>query len=98
VTRNGYGKRTAIDEYRLQGRGGKGLIDIKASERNGPVVGVNFLRGEEQVMLITEKGMIIRLNTADISVIGRNTQGVRLINLGEKERVVSIARLAEKEE
>jgi len=59
VTRNGYGKRTTLDEYRLQSRGGKGLIDIKASERNGPVVGVDFLRGEEQVMLITEKGMII---------------------------------------
>ena len=98
VTRNGYGKRTPIEEYRRQGRGGKGLIDIKASERNGPVVGVNFLRGEEQVMLITEKGMIIRLNTADISVIGRNTQGVRLIQLEEGDHLVSVARLAEREE
>ena len=98
VTRNGYGKRTAIEEYRLQSRGGKGLIDIKASERNGPVVGVNFLRGEEQVMLITEKGMIIRLNTADISVIGRNTQGVRLIQLEEGDHLVSVARLAERAE
>jgi DNA gyrase subunit A len=98
VTRNGYGKRTALDEYRLQGRGGKGLIDIKASERNGPVVGVNFLRGEEQVMLITEKGMIIRLNTAEISTIGRNTQGVRLIQLEEGDHLVSVARLAERED
>jgi DNA gyrase subunit A len=98
VTRNGYGKRTALDEYRLQGRGGKGLIDIKASERNGPVVGVIFLRGEEQVMLITEKGMIIRLNTAEISTIGRNTQGVRLIQLEEGDHLVSVARLAERED
>ncbi len=96
VTRNGYGKRTTLDEYRIQSRGGKGLIDIKASERNGPVVGVNFLRAEEQVMLITEKGMIIRLNTAEISTIGRNTQGVRLIQLEEGDHLVSVARLAER--
>jgi DNA gyrase subunit A len=98
VTANGYGKRTSIDEYRLQSRGGKGLINIKTSERNGPVVGVNFLRGEEQVMLITEKGMIIRLNTADISTIGRNTQGVRLIQMEEGDHLVSVARLAERED
>ncbi|HET6900752.1 MAG TPA: DNA gyrase subunit A, partial [Vicinamibacteria bacterium] len=67
LTSNGYGKRTTIDEYRLQSRGGKGIIDIKTTERNGPVVGVKFLRSDEQVMLITEKGMIIRLNTAEIS-------------------------------
>jgi DNA gyrase subunit A len=98
VTSNGYGKRTTVDEYRLQNRGGKGLIDIKASERNGPVVGVNFLRCEEQVMLITEKGMIIRLNTAEIATIGRNTQGVRLIQLEEGDHLVSVARLAERED
>jgi len=98
VSAHGYGKRTPLDEYRLQTRGGKGLIDIKASKRNGPVVGVKFLAGEEQVMLITEKGMIIRLNTADISTIGRNTQGVRLIQLEEGDRLVSVARLAERED
>jgi DNA gyrase subunit A len=98
VTRNGYGKRTTLDEYRIQSRGGKGLIDIKASDRNGPVVGVKFLRGEEQVMLITEKGMIIRLNTAEISTIGRNTQGVRLIQLEDGDHLVSVARLAERED
>ena len=98
VTSNGYGKRTELAEYRLQSRGGKGLINIKTSERNGPVVGVNFLRADEQVMLITEKGMIIRLNTADISTIGRNTQGVRLIQLEEGDHLVSVARLAEREE
>jgi len=98
VTRNGYGKRTSLDEYRLQSRGGKGLINIKTSERNGPVVGVNFLAGEGQVMLITEKGMIIRLNTAEISTIGRNTQGFRMIQLEEGDHLVSVARLAERED
>jgi DNA gyrase subunit A len=98
VTENGYGKRTALDEYRLQSRGGKGLINIKTTGRNGRVVGVKFLRRDEEVMLITEKGMIIRLNTADISTIGRNTQGVRLIQLEEGDHLVSTARLAEREE
>ncbi len=98
VTEHGYGKRTPIDEYRLQSRGGKGLINIKTTGRNGRVVGVNFLRGDEGVMLITGKGMIIRLNTKDISTIGRNTQGVRLIQLEEGDQLVSVARLAEREE
>jgi DNA gyrase subunit A len=98
VTSNGYGKRTEIDEYRVQSRGGKGIINIKTTDRNGLVVGVQFLHSDEQVMLITEKGMIIRLNTADISAIGRNTQGVRLIQLDDGDHLVSIARLAERED
>ena len=98
VTANGYGKRTLLEEYRLQSRGGKGLINIKTGDRNGRVVGVNFLRGDPGVMLITEKGMIIRLSTAGISTIGRNTQGVRLIQLEDGDHVVSVARLAEREE
>jgi DNA gyrase subunit A len=98
VTEHGYGKRTEITEYRLQSRGGKGLINIKTTGRNGRVVGVKFLRGDEGVMLITGRGMIIRLNTADISTIGRNTQGVRLIQLEEADRLKSVARLAEREE
>jgi DNA gyrase subunit A len=98
VTANGYGKKTDLGEYRVQSRGGKGLINIKTTGRNGPVVGVKLLRREEEVMLITEKGMIIRLNTADISTIGRNTQGVRLIQLEEGDHLVSVARLAEREE
>jgi DNA gyrase subunit A len=98
VTENGYGKRTDIGEYRVQSRGGKGLINIKTTGRNGPVVGVKFLAADEQVMLITEKGMIIRLDTADISTIGRNTQGVRLIQLEEGDHLVSVARLAEHED
>ncbi len=97
VTENGYGKRTPVDEYRVQSRGGKGLINIKTSGRNGRVVGVKFLAGDEGVMLITGRGMIIRLNTADISTIGRNTQGVRLIQLEEGDQLSSVARLAERE-
>jgi DNA gyrase subunit A len=98
VTENGYGKRTDLGEYRVQSRGGKGLIDIKTTPRNGRVVGVTLLRADEGVMLITEKGMIIRLNTQEISTIGRNTQGVRLIQLDEGDHLVSIARLAERED
>ena len=98
VTENGYGKRTDIEEYRIQQRGGKGLINIKTEGRNGPVVGVKFLRADEEVMLITKGGMIIRLNTADVSTIGRNTQGVRMINLEEADHLVSVARLAERED
>jgi len=98
VTENGFGKRTPIEDYRIQSRGGKGIINIRTTERNGRVVGVKFLRGDEEVMLITEKGMILRLNTADISTIGRNTQGVRLIQLEEGDHLVSVARLAERED
>ena len=98
VCANGYGKRTPIEEYRLQSRGGKGIINIKTSGRNGPVVGVKFMSTAGGVMLITEKGMIIRLDTADISTIGRNTQGVRLIQLEEGDHLVSVARLAERVE
>jgi DNA gyrase subunit A len=98
VTEHGYGKRTDLGEYRVQSRGGKGLIDIKTTPRNGRVVGVGLLRADEGVMLITEKGMIIRFNTADVSTIGRNTQGVRLIQLEESDHLVSVARLAEREE
>ena len=98
VTENGYGKRTVIDEYRVQSRGGKDLINVKTTGRNGRVVGVKFMRGDDEVMLITGRGMIIRLDTADISTIGRNTQGVRLIQREEGDQLVSVARLAEREE
>jgi DNA gyrase subunit A len=97
VTGNGYGKKTDLAEYRLQTRGGKGLINIKTEGRNGSVVGVKLLRSEEEVMLITEKGMIIRLDTSELSTIGRNTQGVRMIQLEEGDHLVSVARLAERD-
>ena len=97
VSDNGMGKRTATDEYRLQGRGGRGTITMKTTERTGRVVGVQQVVDEEQLMLITDGGKIIRLRVADIRVIGRNTQGVRLIDLDNGERVVSLTRLAEED-
>ncbi len=96
VTENGYGKRTQEDEYRVQGRGGKGVIDIKTTERNGRVVGAVQVRDDDQVMIVTNGGMLIRMKVKEISVIGRNTQGVRLITLeAENEKVVGISRLPE---
>ena len=98
VTENGYGKKTRIDEYPLQGRSGKGVITIKTSARNGKMIGVQQITESDDVMLITDKGKIIRLRGRDISVIGRNTQGVKLIELEPGEKVVALARLAEKDE
>jgi len=96
VTANGYGKRTELAEYRVQTRGGKGLITIKTTERNGPVVAATPVSDAEEVMLITNKGMLIRMPAKGISVIGRNTQGVRLITVESKdEQVVALARVAE---
>ncbi|HEY3305706.1 MAG TPA: DNA gyrase subunit A [Candidatus Binatia bacterium] len=98
VSENGYGKRTPMEEYRLQSRGGKGIITMKTTEKTGRVVGVQQVTDDDQLMLVTNIGKIIRLRVKDIRVIGRNTQGVHLIGLEEGERVVSLARLAEKEE
>jgi DNA gyrase subunit A len=98
VAEQGYGKRTPMEEYRLQSRGGKGIITMKATEKTGKVVGVQQVVEDDQLMLVTNTGKIIRLRVKDIRVIGRNTQGVRLIDLEEGERVVSLARLAERED
>ncbi len=98
VSENGYGKRTDMEEYRLQSRGGKGIITMKTTDKTGRVVGAQQVTDEDQLMLVTNNGKIIRLRVKDIRVIGRNTQGVRLIDLEDSERVVSLARLAEKEE
>ncbi|MBW1773285.1 MAG: DNA gyrase subunit A [Deltaproteobacteria bacterium] len=95
VTENGFGKRTKTEEYRSQARGGKGILTIKTTERNGPVVYAYQVTDQEQLMIITEHGKIIRLRIAEISVIGRNTQGVKLINLGEGEKVVGVAKVME---
>jgi DNA gyrase subunit A len=98
VTVNGYGKRTSIDEYPVHGRGGKGVITIKTSERNGQVVSILEVQDDDDVMLVTDRGKIIRIPVSNISVISRNTQGVRLIGMEPGERLVSVAGLAEKEE
>jgi DNA gyrase subunit A len=98
VSENGFGKRTKADEYRITSRGGKGIITMKTTDKTGRVVGVQQVTEDDQLMLVTNKGKIIRLRITDIRVIGRNTQGVHLIDVEEGERVVSLARLAEKEE
>ena len=98
VTENGYGKRSSVDEYRLQRRGGKGVIAIKASERNGKIIGAMQVVEDDGVMLIASSGKIIRINMQNVRVIGRNTQGVRLINLEPGEKVVAMDMVATDEE
>jgi len=98
VTENGYGKRTELDEYRVQSRGGVGIINIQTSERNGRVVGMASVHDEDEFMLITQQGKILRTVARDIRTIGRATQGVRLIEMDEDDRVVALARLAERED
>jgi DNA gyrase subunit A len=95
VTENGFGKRTRTEEYRVQGRGGKGILTIKTTQRNGLVVYACQVTDPDELMIITEQGKIIRLKVADISVIGRNTQGVKLIDLAEGEKVVAVAKVIE---
>jgi len=98
VTENGYGKRTSIDEYPVQKRGGKGVISIKTTERNGLVEGILLVSEDDDLMLMTNIGKVIRMQISTISVISRNTQGVKLMGMDADERVVGAARLAEKEE
>ena len=99
VAQNGYGKRTALDEYRLQTRGGVGIINIQTSDRNGHVVGIVFVENDDdQLMLISQQGMILRTRAGDIRMIGRATQGVRLIEMEEGDTVVGVAKVAEREE
>jgi DNA gyrase subunit A len=97
VTEQGFGKRTEIDEYRVQSRGGVGIINISASERNGKVVGVAYVQEGDELLVITQQGMILRMQTNDVRAIGRATQGVKIIDLEPGDKVVSIAKLAEKE-
>ena len=95
VTEQGYGKRTELDEYRAQSRGGIGIINIQTSDRNGAVVGIAHVTDDDELMLITQQGKILRMASKDIRTIGRATQGVRLIDIEGDDRAVSIARLAE---
>jgi len=95
ATEKGFGKRTELDEYRAQARGGSGVISIKTSDRNGKVVGAIQVTDEDEMMLISNKGTLVRARAVDVSIIGRNTQGVTLINIAENEQLVSIAKIAE---
>ena len=98
ATEKGYGKRTNLNEYRTQARGGSGVISIKTSQRNGKVVGAIQVTDEDEMMLISNKGTLVRARSSDVSIIGRNTQGVTLINIAKDEKLVSIAKIAESDE
>ncbi len=95
ATENGYGKRTRIDDYPVHGRGGQGVISIQTTERNGPVVGAVLVLDEDEIMLISDSGTLVRTRVDEVSIMGRNTQGVRLIALSEGESLVGVERIAE---
>ena len=98
ITEKGFGKRTPVSAYRLQSRGGIGVTNIKTTDKNGKVAGISYVFEDDQVLLITEQGMIIRTNVADIRSIGRNTQGVRVINIDENDLVVAAVKLVDKDD
>jgi DNA gyrase subunit A len=97
ITENGYGKRTPVDEYRLQGRGGSGIITIQTTTRNGKVVAVREVKDDDQAIVTSEKGMVIRIPVSTVSVLGRNVQGVRMMSLEPGDKVMAVARLARDE-
>ncbi len=94
ATEHGFGKRTAVEDFRMTGRGGQGVIAIQVNERNGNVVGAIQVHSQDEVMLITDKGTLVRVPVSEISCIGRNTQGVRLIQLSNEEKLISLERIA----
>ncbi|HTP04372.1 MAG TPA: DNA gyrase subunit A [Nitrospirota bacterium] len=98
VTEKGYGKRSTLEDYRSQGRGGKGIITIKTTEKNGRVIGMAQVSEDDEIILITTNGKVLRIRTKDISVQGRNTQGVRLFDIDDGDKVVSFAKVVEREE
>lgn len=98
VTEKGFGKRTPISDYPIQGRGGKGVITIKTTERNGKVIGIAQISDEDEVMMVTAEGKIIRVKVKGIPIMGRNTQGVKLIEMDPGDKLVSITKVVEKEE
>ncbi|MBI3051584.1 DNA gyrase subunit A [Candidatus Woesearchaeota archaeon] len=97
VTENGYGKRTPTSEYRLIGRGGVGVINIQTTQRNGKVAAIKCVSENDELMLISKKGIVIRVKAKDVSVIGRNTQGVRIMKLEAEDKLVSVAKIANQE-
>ena len=98
VTENGFGKRSPLEDYPTKGRGGKGVINIKTTERNGHVIAIKEVKDSDDIMIITRAGIVIRCPIKTISVIGRNTQGVRLINLDEGDVVTDVAHLAKEDD
>ena len=98
VTENGYGKRTAIEEYRRQSRGGLGIINLKVSDKTGPVVGVKQVKPENGVVLITQGGKLIRISAGEVSRYGRSTQGVRVMDLDAGDKLVALAKVEGEED
>ncbi len=98
VTERGFGKRTPVDEYRLQSRGGLGIINLKVGPKTGEVIGARHVTASDGLMLITQEGMIIRINVSGVRVVGRSTMGVKLMNLSTDDRLVSIAKVEREEE
>jgi DNA gyrase subunit A len=97
ATENGYGKRTLVSDYPVHGRGGQGVISIQGSERNGDVVGAVLVRDENEIMLISNGGTLVRTRVNEISTMGRNTQGVRLISLHSEEKLVGVERVEDQD-
>jgi DNA gyrase subunit A len=95
---NGYGKRTALDEYRKQSRGGKGIITMKVTQKTGSVLDAVIVHPDDEILVISTRGVILRAKVSDISVVGRNTQGVRIIRLDEGDRVAAVARIVQQQE
>ena len=95
ATENGFGKRTPIEDYPVRGRGGQGVISIRTDARNGKVVGAEIVDEDDEIMLISDQGTLIRVPASEVSVIGRNTMGVRLVNLNEDERLAGLERIVE---
>jgi DNA gyrase subunit A len=98
ICESGYGKRSELTEYRVQGRAGKGLINVKVTDKTGKVVGVKPVNDEDELMLITSNGTMLRMKVSDVNTTGRNTQGVRVIKVGGGDRVVAVAKVASAEE
>jgi len=95
ATSNGFGKRTAASDYPTKGRGGQGVIDIKTTDRNGPVIGAVQVSDSDEIMLITNGGTLVRTAVAEVTTVGRNTQGVRLIRLSKGENLVELTAIDE---
>ncbi len=98
VCERGFGKRTPLDDFRLQNRGGKGIILIDASDRNGPVVGIALVKEDDDLVLMTDQGQTLRTKVLGVRETGRNAQGVRLMNVADDERIVALETVAEREE
>ncbi|MNP25578.1 DNA gyrase subunit A [compost metagenome] len=98
ITENGFGKRTEVEEYRQQGRSGKGILTYKTTEKTGNIIGIKIVNENDDIMLITDTGVVIRLNVKDISVLGRNTQGVTLMRTSEGGKVINIAKIPQEED